>query len=196
MHQRKYDYFRKGKIIMRLKEKGFSLIEVMIASLLLSIAALSFVGTMGFTTLRLTQSNYKNIAYDEAQKLKEVLQSYGGDYTVYINSSTGIATGSTTGCSSDTANCTSAARVNYEIYNWINRDWKARTTLPSIGATSAKGNVIVCRDGSPNDGSSAANPACDNTGNVVIKIWWNTATDTSKWTPYSAPRVVLEVPLE
>lgn len=176
-------------------QAGFSLIEIMIASLLLSIASLSFVATMGFTTLRLTQGNYKNIAYDEAQKLKEVLQSYGGDYTVYINSATGIATGSKTGCASDTANCSASTRVNYEIANWINRDWKATTSLPSVGASANTGNVIVCRDSSPNDGSNATDHGCDNAGNVAIKVWWNTSTDTSKWTPYSAPRVVLEVPL-
>lgn len=142
------------------KQSGFSLIEVLISFVVLA------VGLLGVASMqqRGVESNHNayvrtqavSLANDMASRIRANMAGLAdGNY----NSPTAQATASCSG-----GGCTSAQMANNDYFEWT-RDVQAM--LP-------EGEGVVCVDSTPNDGSDAANAACDGVGEeLAIKIWWD-----------------------
>jgi len=141
-------------------QSGFTLLEILITAVILSIGLLGLAGMQVFG-LRNNHSAYMRsqatlLAYDMADRMRANPVGFRDDS--YNNPTATEHSGcvSTTGCSA-------AEMAEHDMFEWSNT---LSNQLPS-------GSGVVCLDSTPDDGTSAS-PACSNTGNVyAIKIWWN-----------------------
>lgn len=143
---------------------GFTLLEVMISIVIIAFGLLGIAGLQAFAlkntqsaSLRLTatvlaEGMIDRVRANQAGMLdNEYDRPNVGDYASGVN------------C--DGAICTAAQMADFDRAQWTTQ---LQRRLPG-------GQGIVCLDSTPNDGASAAAPACDGTGAVmyVVKIWWN-----------------------
>jgi len=122
------------------QSQGFSLVEVLVALLVLSI------GLLGLAALQTTSLQYNTgsylrtqatfLAYDIIDRMRAnsaaVVDSDGTGYDQPTSSAVSI----TVNC--DVASCTSAQLANYDIRKWYDR---AVATLPNAAATSPTINI-------------------------------------------------------
>lgn len=142
------------------RQCGASLIEVLVAMLILSIGLLGMVG-LQTTSLRNTQNAYfRSQATIFAGGMAERMRANpvgvdGGGYTA--------ASGTLSAACLTVTGCSSAAMAQHDL-----ADWQA-----SLADALPSGAGRVCTDSTPDDGSVAA-PACDGSGDLlVIKVWWD-----------------------
>ena len=150
---------------------GFTLIEVLIAMLVLAVGLLGLAGLQA-TSLRNNQSAYNRsqatqLAYDLADRIRANVA--------------GVATYITAGAAAQKAPCLTTAgclpvdMAKNDLYQWnCAVAGGCENDTPPILATLPSGQGIVCLDSTPNDGASTAAPNCDGAGNTyTIKIWWD-----------------------
>lgn len=144
---------------------GFTLLEVLVALIVLSIGLLGLAG-LQLTTVTNTRDAYHRtqaimLSYDIADRMRANLDAVGdGDYDA--NTTTTMVSD----CRS-TAGCSTTEMANDDLALWR----QAVAALPA-------GEGIVCIDSSPNDGTSVAAAACDATGTqYAVKVWWNNDRD-------------------
>lgn len=139
--------------------KGFTLLEVLIAVLVLSIGLLGLAG-LQLTGLRNNHSAHlrgqaTQFAYDMVDQMRA--NPVGMAVSAYNNPSA-----SATAACLTTAGCTPAQMAEHDMFEW--------TT--NIAATLPDGDAIVCLDATPEDGTSGAK-GCSGGGSVyAVKIWW------------------------
>jgi type IV pilus assembly protein PilV len=140
------------------RASGFTLLEVLIAVLVLAIGLLG-MASLQVAGLRNNQSAYyrsqaTQLAYDMADRMRaNPVGLNNGNYNNQAPTNENCVT----------STCSAAQMAGYDL-----AEWTAELTaqLPS-------GAGVVCIDGTPNDGTAAA-PACDNAGAVyAIKVWWD-----------------------
>ena len=144
-----------------LKCSGFSLIEVLVAVVVLSIGLLGLAG-LQTTALQNDHSAYLRNqatlqAYDMADRMRTnldaVKQGYYNNPTATQHPECKTASG-----------CSSQQMAENDTF-----EWNAATAnlLPS-------GAGVVCIDSTPDDGTPTA-PQCDNVPGspYVIKVWWD-----------------------
>lgn len=145
--------------------RGFTLVEVLVALLVLGIGLLGVAGLQS-ATLGMNHSSYLRsqatvLAEDIADRMRS--NPRGTANGAYDQ---GDAT-SHAGCS-DTTGCTTTEMAQDDLYEWENA---LATQLPD-------GEGVVCYDSTPDDGSGAGSAACDGGGsNRKIKIWWYSRDD-------------------
>lgn len=151
----------KQRMVQRWKRQaGVSLIEVLVAMLILSIGLLGMVG-LQTTSLRNTQNAYLRtqatvFAGDMAERIRTNPQGVGGGSYM-------VASGALTAACESAAGCASGALAQHDVARW----------QASLASALPSGSGRVCRDATPDDGTVAA-PACDGSGNLLaIKIWWD-----------------------
>lgn len=139
---------------------GFSLIEVLVALLILSFGLLALAGLQmtgikaNHSSLLRTKATYA--AYEMADRMRA--NRVGITANAYNNAS-GIP--SDPGCIS--TNCSTSQLATTDI-----REWNLQNA-----AMMPNGSGVVCLDSTPDDGTSVA-PACDGIGTIyAIKIWWS-----------------------
>ena len=149
----------------RREQQGFTLVEVLVASLILGIG---LVGVAGLQALALKnnqsafmRSQATAMAYDLADRMRSnIAGATGGFYnpaTASVN----------TNCIS-TIGCTPAQIAANDLAEWIT----------AVADYLPMGEGFVCIDSTPDDGTGAANPACDGAGTEIsIKIWWDDDRD-------------------
>jgi type IV pilus assembly protein PilV len=136
-------------------ESGFSLIEVIIA------AAIFSTGLGGLSLLLLTavmgtaEASHQTIASTRASSLADMIAMNSAASGHYINPLPG-AEPCTVG-----DDCSSEQLAFADIDHW----------LEELARELPRGSGLVCRDSTPDDGHSA-DPACDGTGNLVVKVFW------------------------
>jgi len=140
-----------------LKCSGFSLLEVLIAVVILAI------GLLGLAGLQATGIRSNHSAYLRTQA---TLQSYDIIDRMRANSNAdynNITAAQTAACTG-TAGCTPQEMAQNDVFDWNAANGNI---LPS-------GAGVVCIDNTPDDGDSATNPACDNIAGApfAVKIWW------------------------
>ncbi|MDY7574236.1 type IV pilus modification protein PilV [Actimicrobium sp. CCI2.3] len=140
---------------------GFTLIEVLIAIVVLAFGLLALAG-LQLQMLRFSQSaSLRTIATAEAASLADhVLSNRAGLDAGYYNQPVAAAIPAcmqVTGCSAQ-----EIARTALFMWN--------QNIAELLGATAGG---TICIDSTPGDGNLAA-PACDNLAGApyVIKIWW------------------------
>jgi type IV pilus assembly protein PilV len=141
-------------------QTGVSMLEVLIAVLILSFGLLGLAGLLSGGMRANQSAYYRTVATNQAYDMTDRMRSNLAGVTAggYANV-TGIP--GNPGC--DTGPCTPIQLAQYDAFDW-------NTTN---AATLPQGAGVVCLDSSPDDGTPAA-PNCDNTGTMyVTKVWWD-----------------------
>lgn len=149
----------------RRKHSGFTMIEVLIALIVLSVGLLGLAGLQSaglrFNQSAAMRSQATQLAYDMADRMRSnVVASDAGDYLG--------AAGLTASCHTTTG-CTPAEMAADDLAQW---NQAIQRYLPG-------GAGLICRDATPNDGTGPGAPACDGnaTSPLSIKLWWDDDRD-------------------
>lgn len=156
-------------------QAGFSLVEVLVTIVILSIGMLGSAGMQAAALQANTQTRYQVVAAAMAGELAESMR--GNHRTALatapaanpylIDYSAGTLAAPQVNCpAGDCSGNTDAQRLSgaqWQVYEWMTR---LQMDLPSP-------RVRVCFDSAPFKANGEANWACNNTGNVVVaKIAW------------------------
>ena len=163
MNESKRKHFSRRAV--RRQQSGFTLIEVLVSMLVLSIGLVGVAALQG-VSLKNTQSAFMRsqataLAYDIADRMRANL----------VSARTGLydpGTAATVTACKSTTGCTAQDMAKHDLAEW---NAAIATYLPM-------GEGFVCVDSTPNDGTSAASPACDGSGTqLTVKIWWDDNRD-------------------
>lgn len=157
------------------RNKGFSLIEVLIAIFVLALGVIGAAGLQLAALRTSQQSNFQTVATQLATELSDKMRANDtqmklGDATnlflkINYNSATDPAPTSPGLCYAKTANCNATELASADIYELLTR---VRTALPG-------GRIIVCRDATPFDSAKKTLTwACKDDANagLTVKIGW------------------------
>ena len=137
-------------------QRGFSLIEVSIASAIFSMG-LAGVSLMLLTAIMGTaEAGHQTIATNSAGSLAELIavNTDAAGHFVYPQ-------GADEGLCVDTLDCSYAAMAATEVVSWQRE----------LAAELPNGAGLVCRDSTPDDGHRQ-DAACDGNGGLVVKVFW------------------------
>ena len=147
------------------KQSGFTLIEVLVSSLILSIGLLGVAGLQALS-LKNNQSAYMRsqataLAYDLSDRMRSnVAGANAGFYAP--------AAAATRGPCTTTLGCSPQQMAQNDLSEW----------LGALAANLPMGSGFVCIDSTPNDGTGVGNPACDGAGTQFsVKVWWDENRD-------------------
>jgi type IV pilus assembly protein PilV len=126
------------------RQNGVTLLEVLIAIVVLSIGMLGMLGIMMNSMKLTTSSNYRSTAAQQAYSLADTLKANIANWDTYTTSSATSVLSCLTaaGCLSTPTNFSNPSLIGTEINMWNER---LATILPSGAGT-------VCRDASPTGG--------------------------------------------
>jgi type IV pilus assembly protein PilV len=157
---------------------GFTLLEVLVAVLILSIGLLGIAGLMLNTVQNNTVASQRTIATFLAQDMADRMRQ-----TINVNQEVVVTNDLTTtsqtplyalsegqelacyGASADAACGTRQGAANHNLYVWTQQ----------VAASLPGGTAVVCKDLTPDDGNSFTNNGCDATTSQspwVIKVFW------------------------
>ncbi len=163
----------------RQQQTGFSLLEVLIAFIILSLGMLGAVGMQAAAMQSNKETRSQSVAASFARELADKMR---GNHVIaikpaaadnpYLSTAT-ILTSTTT--TTFTENCfTAACSTPVAVATWDMADWKnrLRDALPDP-------KIEICFDKTPFDADGKAQWACTNDGDIsVLKMaWTNTGTD-------------------
>jgi type IV pilus assembly protein PilV len=149
---------------------GFTMIEVMVALLILAVGLFGMLGITANSLKFTTSANYRTIAAQQAYAMAEALRANPSTLGVAVAGDTAFV--STTPASTPdcvkAAGCGRSAFINNAVYMW---QQAVRSNLPSGAGT-------VCRDSAaasnpPNTAGAAINWNCSGDGQYVVKVCWN-----------------------
>lgn len=149
------------KLILK-RMAGASLLEVLVAILILSLAALANAGLQISGIRANSSSKYRSIATAQASDMADRMRTNRPGLSYYANAS-GIPTDP--GCVTVASPCSATDMGKHDVFEWNTANAKV---LPG-------GEGIICLDNTadPRVGTAAA-PACSGTGTTYsIKIWWD-----------------------
>lgn len=141
---------------------GFTLIEVLVAVLVLAIGLLGIAGLQA-AGMQMNNSAYLRsqaaiLAQDMADRARANTEGYQvGAYD--IGNPTSVS--KTDSCYT-TSGCSPSNLAQSDVFRWRSN---VQSLLPG-------GEGTICRDDSPEDGTSETSPSCSGSGNYVVKIWW------------------------
>ena len=153
---------------MRLRDssRGFTMLEVLIAIVVIAFGLLGVAGLQVVALKNNQSASHRlvatTLANDMIDRVKTNAQGLiSGDYdkpdpNAYATQVAACL--SSSGCSPQ------------ELAQNDRAEWAAL-----VAAALPGGRAIVCLDSTPDDGVSAAAPACDGAGTTLyaVKIWWN-----------------------
>ena len=149
-------------------DNGFTLLEVLVAMVVLSVGLLSLAG-LQVVGLRTGHSSYlRTQATIQSYDIIDRMRANEGGVEYYNKpTQTGSAGTEDTDCETVTG-CSTASMAAHDLFRW---NQAIDDVLPG-------GVGVVCVDSTPEDGDPT-NPACDNVGGgnsatatYAIKIWW------------------------
>ncbi len=149
----------------RRSQAGFTLIEVLVSSLILSIGLVGVAGLQALS-LKNNQSAYMRsqasaLAYDLADRMRSNVA--GADVGSYSPATAAANAPCTT-----TVGCTSQELAQNDLSEW----------MASLDAILPMGAGFVCIDSTPYDGSGFGDPQCDGNGTrFSVKVWWDDNRD-------------------
>lgn len=161
---------------MNRRQAGFTLVEAMVSVLILSLGLLGVAAlqtkslSSGFTASQRSQAILA--AGDIADRMRS--NRVATDLAQLVNYSNVAPADNACrdvhfGHSHVSALCTPIQLAADDLF-----DWRAQ-----VAALLASGAGIVCRDSTPDDGTSSA-PACDGAGQALaVKVFWTEKSDNS-----------------
>lgn len=162
---------------------GFSLLEVLIASTMFSLAMAGLSALLLTNLSSSAQSRKTSVASVAAANLAEQIRLNSLAIDRYLNppdtvskdcqnsgsgSGSGSGAGSGSGMASAGVVCTPQQQADYDFGSW---QLELSEQLPHSAAT-------VCMDNTPEDGD-VVDEQCDGGGPLVIKIFWATPPDAN-----------------
>jgi type IV pilus assembly protein PilV len=156
---------RIGNSITRLpKQKGTTLMEVLVSLLVLSFGLLGMAGVQGVSLRGNQAAYYRTMATTLSGDIVERMRA--NIAAVDAGSYDDVVGGATASCFT-AAGCTGAQMAAQDVLDWT----------AAVAAALPLGAAVVCVDSTPTDGTAAAN-ACDGTGDIyAIKLWWDDDRD-------------------
>jgi type IV pilus assembly protein PilV len=152
-------------MILRRRQRGVSLIEVLVSTLILAIGLVGVAGLQAFALKNNQSAQMRSqasaLAYDLADRMRgNVAAANAGMYDP--------ATASAQSSCHTSSGCAMGEMAQDEMRRWID---DVEDTLPM-------GEGWVCIDSTPNDGADTANPQCDGNGTrFTVKLWWDDDRD-------------------
>ncbi|MGB9429813.1 MAG: type IV pilus modification protein PilV [Gammaproteobacteria bacterium] len=119
---------------------GFSLLEVLIALVILSVGLLGIAGMLS-TTVKGNDSAYMRtqataLAYNIIDRMRANQNSaQSGDYDIALGTP---APGSSTSCNGGSANCSTTALADYDL-----SQWKQSLASPTNGLPAGDGSIAI-----------------------------------------------------
>ena len=142
---------------------GDSLIEVLVAILVLSFGLLALISLLANSLKLSSTSNYRTVAAAQATAMADAVRANPSMLTSFGGAAGPSAT-FTSACMT-TAGCTTAQFVGMEAALWQER----------LAAMLPSGTGVICQDSIA--ASRASNVStCDGNGPLVVKICWNEAS--------------------
>lgn len=157
----------------RSREQGFSIIEVLISLLILSVGVLGTVGMLISAMQSNKEAHNQAIAASFARELAERMR---GNHATAIKTSSSdnpflfdVTLATSTTITSPPTNCYTGACTNVkDAASWDVAEWQAR-----IKAALPTPRAKVCFDQTPFDTSGRPQWNCSNTGDIaVLKMSW------------------------
>lgn len=141
-------------------ERGFSLIEVMVAGAVTATGLAGVTALLMSSVINTSVAEQRTIAALQARQLADMMALTPQAMLTYLADPPAI-----------TADCAAATCDVVQFAEYNQRIWRiaVATYLPG-------GRGLVCRDATPDDGT-LAEPGCDGTGPMVIKLFWNDGRD-------------------
>ena len=152
------------------ESRGFTMLEVLISIVVIAFGLLGVAGLQAFAiknnqsaAMRVTASTLAMDMVDRVHGNWAAVNVEPPAVPAYNSSNVSDYTTAQANCKT-AAGCSSAQMAQNDLFEWAQL----------VAAALPNGAGIVCIDSTPNDGTSATAPACDNTGidNFVVKIWW------------------------
>ncbi len=144
---------------------GFTLVEVMIAMLVLSL------GLLGFASLQVYGMKNTHSAYLRTQATAlayEIADRMRANPSAITAGTYNLATPTRKTACTQSSGCNPTELAGNDIFEWGN----------TVAANLPEGQAVVCLDTTPKDGIPGAH-ACSNNGTVyAIKIWWKDDKNT------------------
>jgi len=175
----------------RRSQRGFTLLEVLVAVLILAIGVVGMLGLQAASLQANRDVRQQSSAVRLATELGEMMrankavaiQATAGNNPYLLSNFTGTMPSATVNCF--TQICTSTQLAQSDIYGWLTR---IQGTAAVTGVSSnvpgelPGARVVVCFDATPYDGGGLPQWECSNSGGmVVVKIGW-TRLGTSRGT--------------
>jgi type IV pilus assembly protein PilV len=158
------------------RSSGFSLIEVLVASIVFSLGLAGFASLLLSSMIDSAEARRAGIATLAAASLSEQIRLNSTALERYLNPPKYISR-----ICSGISNCSAGQQADYDFRLW---QLELADSIPN-----ARG--LVCHDETPEDGVEG-NSHCDGTGPLVIKIFWNGQRRDDRGEPVKR-RVVLEI---
>jgi len=162
--------------------KGFTLLEILITVLILSVGLLGIAG-LQVTSLKNNHSSYQRtqatlLAYDVVDRMRTNFNAVSLSNYIAKGAYTVTAAGNTHTVNSPvaTASCTTTGGCNIaQLASTDVNQWRV------LLADKLPGGIgVICLDSTPEDGTDANTHACDDAGTVyAVKIWWNDDKDAA-----------------
>lgn len=180
--------FREKQTASAIPQSGFTLLEILVAIVVLSIGLLG-LASLQAVGLRTNQSAYLRsqatlLAEDMVDRMRaNNVAVRANDYNLPV--------------ANPSANCRSAAGCSPN--EMAQNDYAEWTT--ALAGVFPNGEGVVCIDSTPNDGANAGNPACDgiaviaNNPVYAIKVWWDDYDREQRDTGTRRQRFVMSVQL-
>lgn len=141
-------------------QQGYSLIEVMLTVVILSIG-LAALGLLQVNNVQNTyNANNRAVATNAAMDMANRIRTNMAGYAQQIF--TDLSTGADKNCTNNTDNLCTPAELGQDDFN----QWQL-----NLAAVLPQGSGTVCTDSTPFDGIPGTT-ACDGVGNNVIKVFW------------------------
>ena len=155
------------------RDRGFTMLEALIAILILSIGLLGlagiFVSGAQYTKSANLRTLATQLAYDMADRMRANVPAL-----MILNPAKPwyhMPTAVHTNCYQAAPICTSQQMAQNDFYEWIDP-----ASPSSVKSVLPNGNGIICLDSTPNDGTwdgTTLTDGCDELGTMyAIKVWW------------------------
>jgi len=152
--------------------RGFTMIEVLIALLIVSLGMLGLAGLQAVSLKNGQSAYYRTVATQLAYDISDRMRGNVNGVLANSYNRTGINTDYATGVAAcgTTAGCVSSDLAKNDAFEW----------QQLIQAALPGGEGIICIDSLPNDGTSGLDHGCDGAIPAnpnerplhAIKIWW------------------------
>jgi type IV pilus assembly protein PilV len=168
---------RRGIVIARCG--GFTLMEVLVTVVILSIGLLGVAG-LQFGSLRGNQSAFNRsiavaLAADGADRLRANTPGVKDPVTGALRDSYKLTTSAGSDVTCMSSGCSYDDVAKHDAYEWIS----------SVVAQLPGGEGTICRDSTPYDGTGSAKPECEDSADAnglniyAVKVWWDDDRDPS-----------------